>query len=153
MAVKDKNVVLLAFRIQVPAEFMNTLNHSNADLPHGASSPGRRGQHVSRHYALWADFSRHPYMSGELLRDGEKVNQWLEGNAPLFKYLGRHFFHKIFHKIFREIFHAIFHAIFYAIFHAIFYAIFLCDFLCFFMCFSMCFSMRFSMCFSMRFSI
>ena len=93
VAVKDKNGVLLAFRLQVPAEFMNTLNHSNADLPHGASSPGRRGKQVSRHYALWADFSRHPYMSGELLRDGEKANQWLEGNAPLFKYLGRHFFH------------------------------------------------------------
>ena len=125
VAVKDKNGVLLAFRIQVPAEFMNALNRSNADLPHGASSPGRRGEHVSRHYALWADFSRHPYMSVELLRDGEKANQWLKGNAPLFEYLGRHFFHEIFHEIFLEIFRAICHAI------------------------SMRFSMSFSMCFYM----
>ena len=125
VAVKDKNGVLLAFRIQVPAEFMNALNRSNADLPHGASSPGRRGEHVSHHYALWADFSRHPYMSVELLRDGEKANQWLKGNALLFEYLGRHFFHEIFHEIFLEIFRAICHAI------------------------SMRFSMSFSMCFYM----
>ena len=30
--VKDKNGVLLAFRIQVPTELMNTLNRVNADL-------------------------------------------------------------------------------------------------------------------------
>lgn len=38
------------------------------------------------HYALWTDYSKHPYLSKDFLKDGQAAQQWVDSNAPLFSY-------------------------------------------------------------------
>ncbi|KAF8415100.1 hypothetical protein BGX38DRAFT_1246454 [Terfezia claveryi] len=82
---KDKKI--LAFRIRIPATFLTTLKETKHLLPAHAEASGRRGEYKTRNYCLWAKYADHPYMSANLLEDGEGAKEWLSAQAPLFKYL------------------------------------------------------------------
>ena len=43
--------------------------------------------HISRYYALWADYSVTPYIADEFLKDGIAVVAWAKLNKQLFIYL------------------------------------------------------------------
>lgn len=82
---KDKKI--LAFRIRIPEAFLSTLKETKHLLPTHAEASGRRGKYKTRNYCLWAKYVDHPYMSANLLEDGEGAKEWLSEQAPLFKYL------------------------------------------------------------------
>ena len=62
---------LLAFRVPVPSGFISTLRTSHQLLPSRKTTAKQRGNYSSRHYALWGDYSSHPYMSSEYVQDGD----------------------------------------------------------------------------------
>ena len=87
VVVKDQNGVILAFQIEVPPTLMNILQATDRILPQQVGTSTKRGEYSTRHYALWSDYSRNPYMSKELLDDGKHAQKWLRSNANLFQYL------------------------------------------------------------------
>ncbi|KAF8441125.1 hypothetical protein BGX38DRAFT_1204929 [Terfezia claveryi] len=82
---KDKKI--LAFRICIPTTFLTILKETNHLLPAYAEASGCRGEYKTRNYCLWAKCVDHPYISANLLEDGEGAKEWLSTQAPLFKYL------------------------------------------------------------------
>ena len=75
----------LALRICIPASFLTTLQDTKHLLPQHSEKSGRRGDYKTRNYCLWAKYADHPYMSGDLLADGDGATEWLSAQAPLFK--------------------------------------------------------------------
>ena len=86
--IKDAHNVILAIRITLPVEFLNTLCSTNELLPTKGSTSGQRGTYSTRHYALWADRGTCPYMSSEFRDDGLYAREWVDCNMALYKYLG-----------------------------------------------------------------
>lgn len=81
----DKKI--LALRIRIPPHFLDTLRETKPLLPQHSEKSGRRGDYKTRNYCLWAKYADHPYLSGDLLEDGEEAMEWLSAQAPLFQYL------------------------------------------------------------------
>ena len=85
--VKDGNGVILAIRIDLPSTLIDTLRSTHSLLPRRGGGSTKRGQYSTRHYALWCDYSRNPFMSKELLDDGDQAQAWLARNSQLFQFL------------------------------------------------------------------
>lgn len=95
LQIQDRRGVVLGYRFKIPLPLLATLNSSSKTLGSrgtGAMGSGfgrdplARGQHESRHYAVWADYNKKYVESKELLRDGEKGREWLRENQELFDY-------------------------------------------------------------------
>ena len=82
---KDKQV--LALRVRIPMHFIQMLKDTSHLVPRRRQSSTPRGEYETRNYCLWADYADHPYLSADLLTDGEFAKEWLEAQAPLFRYL------------------------------------------------------------------
>lgn len=78
---------LLALRVRVPSELLGTLKTSHEIVPPKSAARGPRGEYEYRHYAMWADYAKRPYMSKEFINDGTAAEKWCAMNAPLFKFL------------------------------------------------------------------
>ena len=87
--VKDGDGVILAIRIDLPSTLIDTLRSTDSLLPRRGGRSTKRGQYSTRHYALWCDYSRNPYMSKELLDDGDQAQAWLARNSQLFQFLSK----------------------------------------------------------------
>ena len=85
--VKDSDDVIFAIRSDVPSTLIDTLRCTNSLLPRGGGRSTKRGQYSTRHSALWCDYSRTPYISTELLDNGNQVQEWLARNSRLFQSL------------------------------------------------------------------
>ena len=90
VAIRDLDGVLLALRVDLPDAYIDILNSSHLILPVRPPKVGKRGEYTTRHYALWADYSHHPYMSSEYIEDGQAGRTWVQNNKPLFEYLGKY---------------------------------------------------------------
>ncbi|KAF8434018.1 hypothetical protein BGX38DRAFT_1221142 [Terfezia claveryi] len=55
-------------------------------LPAYVEVSGHCGEYKTHNYSLWAKYVDHPYMSANLLEDGECAKEWLSAQAPLFNY-------------------------------------------------------------------
>ena len=82
---KDHQKIIFCLRI--PDNFIITLRATKHLLPQHAPQSGRRGDYKTRNYCLWTKYAKHPYMSADLLEDGQAAKDWLAAQAPLFKYL------------------------------------------------------------------
>ena len=94
MFIKGSKGGILALRIPIPPEFVKVLRDTDCCVPQKANTntnaeapadPHSRGSHAMRHYALWADRSKHPYLSKDMREDGEACEKWVENNSPLFR--------------------------------------------------------------------
>ena len=82
--IKDSQGAIVALRIAVPEFYIQVLEDMDGSLPARPPKSSERGAHIKRHYALWADYADHPYMSAHFLEDGEAACAWLKSNTPLF---------------------------------------------------------------------
>ena len=78
---------ILGLRIHVLKHLISRLRVSSSLIPPKPAEKKNRGEYESRHYVCWADYSKHPYMSKELLDDGTVGEAWCSANVDLFKYL------------------------------------------------------------------
>lgn len=83
--IKDSQGAIVALRIAVPEFYIQVLEDTDGSLPARPPKSSERGAHIKRHYALWADYADHPYMSAQFLEDGEAACAWLKSNTPLFR--------------------------------------------------------------------
>ena len=82
-----KNHQKMILRLRIPDNFIVTLRETKHLLPQHAPRSGRRGDYKTRNYCLWTKYAKHPYMSTDLLEDGQAAKDLLAAQAPLFKYL------------------------------------------------------------------
>ena len=83
----DSRGYVLGYRQPIPADLLQRLRDSTADLPHVRPTNTVRGQFTHRHYAVWRDYAAVPFQSSEYRRDGAQAVDWVEQNTPLFEYL------------------------------------------------------------------
>ena len=83
--IKDSQGVIVALQIAVPGFNIQVLEDTDGSLPARPPKSSERGAHIKRHYALWADYADHLYMSAQFLEDGEAACAWLKSNTPLFR--------------------------------------------------------------------
>jgi len=86
-SLKDKNGVVLAYRVPIPASHITQLHKSQPLLPVHRIQPTARGIFHHRHYALWADYSPTIMKSKEYRQDLPHSQSWLDSNKPLFQKL------------------------------------------------------------------
>ncbi|KAF8444359.1 hypothetical protein BGX38DRAFT_1197216 [Terfezia claveryi] len=88
LIIKDKGSSnILAIRLRIPANLVQVLKEITNKLPKHRAKNHQRGEYTVRHYALWADYSKHPYMSKDYLHDNEAGKGWVEANHALFQHL------------------------------------------------------------------
>ena len=83
--IKDSQRAIVALRTAVPEFYIQVREDTDGSLPARPPTSCERRAHIKRHYALWADYSDHPYMSTHFLEDGEAACVWLRSNTPLFR--------------------------------------------------------------------
>lgn len=92
LQIHDKYGNILAYRLRIPSDLLDTLTDSDRLLPptklHKAQKEDPRGKFPIRHYALWADYSKKIYYNKHFIHDKPFSEQWLQQNTPLFEYLG-----------------------------------------------------------------
>ena len=88
----------MIFRLRISYNFIVTLGETKHLLPQYAPQSGWRGDYKTRNYCLWTKYAKHPYMSADLLEDGQAAKDWLAAQAPLFKYLSEALKHVDFHS-------------------------------------------------------
>ncbi|PUU73305.1 hypothetical protein B9Z19DRAFT_1095376 [Tuber borchii] len=97
LQIRDAKGVILGYRFKIPPHLLTTLNNSSQTLNSYEAGTSRgggrdrlrlgpRGLYETRHYAVWADYSKKYVESQELLEDGEKGREWLRENQELFDY-------------------------------------------------------------------
>ena len=87
LQIQDSQGNLLGYRFRVPEEFIQTLNDSQQQLPAIPPIHTVRGDFQVRHYAIWADSAKSPFMSAEYRRQLPHSQQWLDDNNRLFQRL------------------------------------------------------------------
>ena len=83
--IKDSQGAIVALQIAVPEFYIQVLADTDGSLPARPPKSSERGTHIKSHYALWADYADHPYMSAQFLEDGEAACAGLKSNTPLFR--------------------------------------------------------------------
>jgi hypothetical protein len=86
-AIVDETGVILGYRYRIPAELLQALIDSTSELPARNIAAGVRGQFPTRHYVVWRDYAKEPFLSAEYRRDLPESEKWRQTNKSLFKYL------------------------------------------------------------------
>ena len=85
--IQDDRGVTLGYRYRVPMPLLTGLATSTANLPATKMTDSVRGRFRNRHYAVWRDSAKLPYLNTEFKRDLPASQVWLDDNRALFDYL------------------------------------------------------------------
>ncbi|KAI9789594.1 MAG: hypothetical protein M1816_005903 [Peltula sp. TS41687] len=87
LEIRDTQGNLLGYRFRVPEAFINTLNTTQQILPKIKPIHTIIGDFKVRHYAMWADSTKSPFVSSEYRQQLPYSKQWLDSKSKLFNRL------------------------------------------------------------------
>ena len=61
----DEHGEILGYRYQIKPDLLEKLAKTTGDLPHKGVNAGIRGNYPTRHYAVWHDYTKVPYVTSE----------------------------------------------------------------------------------------
>jgi hypothetical protein len=86
-AIIDERGEILGYRYRIKPDLLEKLAETTGDLPHKGVNAGIRGNYPTRHYAVWRDYAKVPYVTSEYRKELPASKEWCEKNGKLFDYL------------------------------------------------------------------
>jgi hypothetical protein len=85
--IRDNAGNVLAVRFRVPIGLIEVLARSTTALPVIPQTITNRGAYTTRHYGMWADYSKDIFLTSEHKRDQPASDNWFRDNEDLFRLL------------------------------------------------------------------
>jgi hypothetical protein len=77
---------------QMLTEAVQTLSDdAQLQATHKKRDSAYRGDYISRHYCVWATYSKEPFLSADFQKDGVSAREFMERTHPLWDRMTRHF--------------------------------------------------------------